>query len=258
MAQSVLKMLFGKTFIGKVYERKDSSIILSFCSFHDIEDATYEDVDRNGFKIVYYAKTMQYVKVDDNGEVVCSGIITRCPVCGKQLISNQEQWEPVKNHPAYLVSNKGHIKSFKRDKINGKISTGGKYINGYYHTRFIDHGKEHGAYVHDVVARAFIPNHFELPVINHKDGNRGNNDISNLEWCTYTYNNVGVLRVPLMDKNDVLLQWSQEGKLINIFHSFAEAGRAVHRTAVAISQSVRGKYNAAGYLWTVQKNPTKK
>lgn len=52
--------------------------------------------------------------------------------------------------------------------------------DGYYHVCF----NRQGSSVHRLVAKTFIPNPDNLPVVNHKDGNKKNNDVSNLEWCT--------------------------------------------------------------------------
>ena len=43
-------------------------------------------------------------------------------------------------------------------------------------------------YIHRLIAEAFIPNPNNLPVVNHKDENKLNSSIDNLEWCTYEYN----------------------------------------------------------------------
>jgi hypothetical protein len=50
-------------------------------------------------------------------------------------------------------------------------------------------GKRKRHYLHRLIAQAFIPNPDNLPFINHKDENRSNNSLSNLEWCTCSYNN---------------------------------------------------------------------
>jgi hypothetical protein len=45
-----------------------------------------------------------------------------------------------------------------------------------------------GTHLHRMIAEAFLPNPARLPFINHKDGNKLNNDVSNLEWCTHKHN----------------------------------------------------------------------
>ena len=64
------------------------------------------------------------------------------------------------------------------------------YNNGYGYM-LVDmrkNGKRYMRLVHRLVADAFIPNPNNLPQINHKDGNKSNNCIDNLEWCTYKQN----------------------------------------------------------------------
>jgi len=58
--------------------------------------------------------------------------------------------------------------------------------NGYYHLYIIGLGK---VYLHRILAETFIPNPENKLCVNHKDGNKLNNDILNLEWCTHSENN---------------------------------------------------------------------
>lgn len=60
--------------------------------------------------------------------------------------------------------------------------------NGYKCVRINDGQKDRNEYVHRLLGEAFIPNPQSLPCINHIDGNKLNNSLSNLEWCTYTDN----------------------------------------------------------------------
>lgn len=102
----------------------------------------------------------------------------------------QEIWKPVINFEYnYLVSNLGRVKSIKRDKIlafgfNGKNRTG--YVQ--VHMRDIT-GKNCVRYIHRLVAEAFLPNPNNFPQVNHKDGNKLNNTVDNLEWCS-CYDNI--------------------------------------------------------------------
>ena len=92
-----------------------------------------------------------------------------------------EKWVNIENHPSYFISNFGRVFSKKSNKVmkNRVVSK-----NGYQQIT-LDNSQ---LLVHRLVAQAFIPNPDNLPCVNHKDENPGNNDVRNLEWCTYKYN----------------------------------------------------------------------
>ena len=92
-----------------------------------------------------------------------------------------EKWVNIENHPRYFISNFGRVFSKKSNKVmkNRVVSK-----NGYQQIT-LDNSQ---LLVHRLVAKAFIPNPNNLPCVNHKDENPGNNDFRNLEWCTYKYN----------------------------------------------------------------------
>ena len=82
------------------------------------------------------------------------------------------------------MSNMGRIYSFKTNKVLKQIVG-----RGYLQVNLLDNGKQKTAKVHRLVAEAFLPNENNYPCVNHKDENRKNNNVSNLEWCTHEYNN---------------------------------------------------------------------
>ena len=92
-----------------------------------------------------------------------------------------EKWVNIENHPSYFISNFGRVFSKKSNKVmkNRVVSK-----NGYQQIT-LDNSQ---LLVHRLVAQEFIPNPNNLPCVNHKDENPGNNDFRNLEWCTYKYN----------------------------------------------------------------------
>lgn len=92
-------------------------------------------------------------------------------------------WEGV-----YQVSNRGRMKSFKADP-SGKVMSLRNKTGDYIRIVLQKRGrKQETVLVHRLVANVFIPNPLNLPVVNHKDGNKQNNSASNLEWCTNSYN----------------------------------------------------------------------
>ena len=85
----------------------------------------------------------------------------------------------------YSATTDGRIYS-ERNKKFLKPADNGK---GYFIVNLCRNGKLKTYKVHRLVAMTWIPNPENLPCINHKDENKLNNKVSNLEWCTYKYNN---------------------------------------------------------------------
>lgn len=98
-----------------------------------------------------------------------------------------EIWKPLSGFEGrYEISNFGNIKNVKRNSI---VKT---HIDAHGYQsctlRYVGDKKSHTVKVHRAIALAFIPNPNDYPIINHKDGNKLNNSIENLEWCTYQHN----------------------------------------------------------------------
>ena len=104
----------------------------------------------------------------------------------------QETWKPIANRPLFEVSNFGRIKylehrSPRGHRIKERICKQSRLQNGYLTVSSLQ-GSKFGALVHRQVAAAFIPNPDVKPQVNHKDGNKENNHVSNLEWSTGSEN----------------------------------------------------------------------
>ena len=103
-----------------------------------------------------------------------------------------EIWRDIKGYEGkYQISDLGRIKS-----LNYRGNTNQEHIlklkearNGYNQVQLYKNGKGVFYLIHRLVAEAFIPNPKNLPEINHKDENKLNNNVENLEWCTRKYNN---------------------------------------------------------------------
>ena len=101
-----------------------------------------------------------------------------------------EEWKDIKGYEGlYQISNKGRVKSLGNNKTRKEKIRDGKIGNrGYKKISLCKNGKEKKYSIHRLVAEAFLPNPDNLPVVNHKDENKLNNNVENLEWCTQAYN----------------------------------------------------------------------
>jgi hypothetical protein len=100
----------------------------------------------------------------------------------------REIWKDVVGYEGfYQVSNFGNVRSIRFEKI--KTIYPYKKSTGYFHVNLCVCRKSKMFLVHRLVAMAFIENKHNYEFINHKDENKSNNQVSNLEWCTASYNN---------------------------------------------------------------------
>lgn len=93
--------------------------------------------------------------------------------------------KPIPGHPDYLASPDGRIYS---EKSRRYLSLSNCNQFGYFQVQLWRNGTKVTKKVHRLIAQAFIPNPKKLPFINHKDGNKWNNHVRNLEWCTNAEN----------------------------------------------------------------------
>lgn len=115
-----------------------------------------------------------------------------------------EIWKDVPNYEGlYQVSNYGRLKSLEKSvkfysgyakkkcerKYPERIICKNHIANGYLQLELYKNGKAKKIKMHRLVAETFIPNPNNYPCVNHKDENKLNNCVDNLEWCTYSYNN---------------------------------------------------------------------
>ena len=109
-----------------------------------------------------------------------------------------EEWRPVVGYEGlYEVSNTGRVRSldmYVKSRYGnyrlhkGKVLSPAKDKNGYLKVNLCYNGKDKIIRVHRLVTEAFIPNPDNLPEVNHKDEDKTNNRVENLEWCDRSYN----------------------------------------------------------------------
>ena len=182
-----------------------------------------------------------------------------------QCMAQKEEWRDVKGFEGqYQISNTGRVKSLTRRgrvqlpkersytrNYKGRILRQKTDKDGYL---LVQLGKSCTAKVHRLVAIAFIKNPNNLPMVNHKDENKSNNKVENLEWCTSYYNNnygTHCLRSGIKHRKKVL-QISIQGVLIKTFNSLkdAELDLGVKGASTPICRCCKGKNKSAyGYKW---------
>lgn len=181
-----------------------------------------------------------------------------------------EEWKPVVGYEELLeVSTYGRVRSVthyihKKDGtkqiVKGKILSPRIIKIGYYAITLSFEAKHKTLHVHRLVAKAFIPNPYNLPCINHKDENKTNNNFDNLEWCTRKYNNAyGTAvsrRIQTLEERGFdfggkkVLQYKLNGEFIAEYNSLAEAGRNTGIIYPRISNCCNGKVKqAGGFQW---------
>lgn len=94
-----------------------------------------------------------------------------------------EFWKAIEGTKGFIeVSNKGRVRSWLRGYANILKTQPDK--KGYHRVRITIEREKMSYKVHREVAKAFLPNPNQLPQVNHKDGNKDNNAVENLEWVT--------------------------------------------------------------------------
>lgn len=107
------------------------------------------------------------------------------------MLLPKQYWKDIPGYEGkYQVSNTGKVRSLNYQGTKGKVVRLKLYNNnhGYMMIELNKNGKKKKYSVHRLVALAFIPNPNNYPIINHKDENKTNNTVWNLEWCTPKYN----------------------------------------------------------------------
>lgn len=155
----------------------------------------------------------------------------------------------------YSVSDIGEVRN---DLTNTLLKLG--LQQGYLHVGLTINKKVKRMRVHRLVAIAFIPNLENKPYVNHIDGNRQNNKVSNLEWCTPSENAQHAVKTGLRKKTTgrAVIQYSLDGKEMLTFVSATEAARELNLQQSKITSCCkRDRITTGDFQWRYADDPNK-
>lgn len=151
-------------------------------------------------------------------------------------------WKELPIDPRYLVSEDGQIKG-----LDGRILKQAKDTKGYLFVTLNDNYHQYHLSMHRAVALCYIPNPHNLPQVNHKDKNKTNNNVSNLEWCDNKYNS------HYSNAKAVLMIDKRTKKVIKRFEALRDTdiyfGKNAHQSISKCCLNKPRYYSAYGYLW---------
>ena len=157
----------------------------------------------------------------------------------------------------YEINNRGSVRS----KLTGKQLKPQLDKKGYMRVRLSANNTKTTAKIHRPVAIAFLPNPNNHPQVNHIDGNKENNSISNLEWVTNYQNMQHAIKNNLISYVEnsgrpckrVMAHDKNTGVLAGVFDSIANAERLTGINRANIVATCKGrKRSSGGYLWSYE------
>lgn len=160
-----------------------------------------------------------------------------------------EQWKAIKDYPKYEISNLGNARNKATQQILSQRISGNGYLRFNVRSGSRTYENPKTIMTHKAVAEAFIPKIPFKPYVNHKDGNKQNNHVNNLEWCTAKENTAHSIKMGLQKfpcgkdhkQSKVILQFTLSGELINTFYGTREAERITGIAYRDIHNNCKGK-----------------
>ena len=163
-----------------------------------------------------------------------------------------EVWKDIKGFEGhYQVSDKGRVRSLKYGKE--RILKPERTHNGYLRVGLLKNRNRKMFMVHRLVGQAFLSNPHNLPQINHKDEDKTNNRVENLEWCDGKYNmNYGTRTQRVTEKvSKTVLQYTKTGEFVKEWKSTHDIERNLGYSKGNISSCCTGKLKwIYGFVWS--------
>lgn len=180
---------------------------------------------------------------------------------------SKEEWRDIKGYEGkYQVSNFGFVKSLQRwDNFNNRVQKRERILKqnknrkGYMKVKLYNEEGKKTLSVHRLVAIAFIENPENKEQINHIDGNKANNRLDNLEWCTNKENQIHARKCGLSDncrkKGKKIFQYDLQNNFIREWENIKTASVSLGICSSGISNCCKGILKSAGrYKWSYADN----
>jgi len=177
---------------------------------------------------------------------------------------SEEIWKDVIDYEGiYQVSNMGRVKSLSRKRLINKKMNSYHILpekimviksdkNGYCHLTLCKNNKRKTYWLHRIVLKNFVNNLNNLPQINHINGNKSDNRVENLEWCTSKHNYHESVRIGIRNvkprkpyKNSKKLAQIKDNQIVKIFDSRAIAIKELGILTINVGSPKR----CYGYHW---------
>lgn len=165
-------------------------------------------------------------------------------------MENIEIWKPIEESTHYEVSNLGNV----RNSLTGYILKGRLSKSGYLQVSIVlkETNKQANRYIHRLVAIYFLENPENKREVNHKNGDKIDNRVENLEWVTSSENQLHRQHVLGKQKTSQrrIGQFTKDGKLIQEFSSILIAAQSFGKSRVNIDNALQRKQKTAyGFIW---------
>ncbi len=152
----------------------------------------------------------------------------------------EEVWRPIDDYTGYQISDKGEVKGKRGQRRKLVLATA-----GYVRVALRKNKRTEIQLVHRLVALAFIPNPYNAPQVNHKNGVRNDNRAGNLEWVTAAENMQHRLYIPRTSQGRPVVQLLA-GVPVRIWNTMSEAENALEIGAGTISGCCAGRLQSSG------------
>lgn len=164
-------------------------------------------------------------------------------------------WYVLRRNEKYYVNKIGEVYSTRmKRKLTPKVNH-----DGYLRVQIWEKGNVEFVSIHRLIAETFLPNPDNKPFVNHLNGDKQDNRIENLEWCTQKENiahawKTGLSHRPLNTAGLKVAQFTKDGEFVRDFPSLMEVERTYGYKHSNISYAIRHNSTSHGYRWEVVLN----